>query len=68
MFVVAAVVDAVAAAHEDDSLRRGEHVIAADGTVTISGALDAAVRIADGDGHADATSLRESLLGAIHLR
>lgn len=49
MFVVAAVVDAVTAAHEDDSLRRGEHVFAADRTVTIGGTLNAAVCVTDGD-------------------
>ena len=49
VFVVAAVMDAVAAAHKDDSLRRGEHVFAADGTVTIGGTLNAAVCVANGN-------------------
>lgn len=49
VFVVAAVVDAMTAAHEDDGLRRREHVFAADGTVTVGGTLNAAVCVADGD-------------------
>lgn len=57
VLVVAEVVDAVPAAHEDDRLRGGEHVFAADGTVAVGGAFDAAVGVADGNGHADAAGL-----------
>ncbi len=49
MLVVASVVDAVAAAHEDHSLRRGEHVFATDRAIAVSGAFDAAMRVANGD-------------------
>lgn len=57
VLVVAKVVDAVPAAHEDDRLGGGEHIFAADGTVAVGGTLDAAVGVADGNGHADAARL-----------
>ena len=51
MLVVAAVMDAVAATHEDYWFGRGEHVFAAYWTVAVGGALDAAVGVTYGDGH-----------------
>lgn len=45
VLVVAEVMDAVAAAHEDHGLGGGEHVFAADGTVTIGGSFYAPVRV-----------------------
>ena len=57
VLVIAAVMDAVATAHEDDGLRRGEHVFTTNRTVAIGGALDAAMSITDGNRHANATGL-----------
>ena len=57
VLIVAAVMNAVAAAHEDHCLGRGEHVVSADWTITVGGALNAAVGVADGYGHADTTGL-----------
>lgn len=60
VLVVAEMVDAVPAPHEDDRLGGGEHVFAADGAVAVGGAFDAAVGVADGNGHADTASLGRS--------
>lgn len=55
--VVAVSVDGVAATHEHDRLRGGEHVLPADGAVTVGGALDAFVGLLHGDVHAEAAFL-----------
>ena len=57
VLIVTTVMDAVAAAHKYDGLRRGKHIFATNGTVAVGGALDAAMSVADGDGHANAAGL-----------
>lgn len=47
VLVVAEVVNAVAAAHENNGLWGGEHVFAADGTVAVGGSFDATVGISN---------------------
>ena len=53
--------DAVTAAHEHYCLRGGEHVFAADGTVTVGRTLYTAMCISDGYGHAYTASLQDTV-------
>ena len=45
MLLVAALVNAMTAAHKNNSLRRGEHVFATDRAITVCGAFNAAVSV-----------------------
>jgi len=47
MLVIALLMDAVTACHEDDRLGRREHVFAADRTVAVGGPFDAFMRTFD---------------------
>jgi hypothetical protein len=70
VFSITGLVYAVAAAHEDDGLDGSEHVLAADGTVAVGGAFDAAVRVSYGHGQADVATLcgHRSALGGKRAR
>lgn len=60
MIVVALVVYAVTAIHEHNGLGRGKHILAANGAVAVSGALDASMGGFNRDGHAHAACLEDS--------
>lgn len=49
--------DAMATTHHNDGLRRREHVVPADRTVTLGGPFDAAVGILNGNSQTDTASL-----------
>lgn len=61
VFVVAALVDAMAAAHEDHGAGGTKHVFPAYRAVTVCRSLDAAVGVADRHGDANAACLCDSV-------
>ena len=57
VFIVASLVNTVAASHENHRLRRGKHVLAANWAIAVGRALNATMGILNLDRHADTARL-----------